>query len=156
MLTPGLVEKTVEEALTSGPASAEPAGEPAARKRVLVVDDDPGVLGFAAEALDSFRPGFEVATARSGEQALAWLEGFRPHLILVSCGRSGEAGDGLRSVVVGDPRTAHCKIIAMSESLAAEMRLNPARLRVHATLTKPLKLKTLLSTVRRLILTSPK
>ena len=50
------------------------------RRKVLVVDPDRVVLAFVAEALHSFRPGFDVATAVDLEQASAWLDTFTPDL----------------------------------------------------------------------------
>jgi len=53
-----------------------------ARKRVLVVDDDPRVLEVFEEALG--REGrFEIRTASTGYEAGMLTEGFRPHLIVL-------------------------------------------------------------------------
>jgi len=53
-----------------------------AAKRVLVVDDDPQVLGVFEEALG--REGrFEVRTASTGYEAGMLTEAFRPHLIVL-------------------------------------------------------------------------
>jgi DNA-binding response OmpR family regulator len=48
-----------------------------------VVDSDTAFLAFAAEALNSFRPGFEVTTAASMEVATQWLHTISPDLMLV-------------------------------------------------------------------------
>lgn len=53
-----------------------------ATKRILVVDDDPQVLGVFEEALG--REGrFEVRTASNGYEAGMLTEAFRPHLIVL-------------------------------------------------------------------------
>ncbi len=49
--------------------------------RILVVDDDEGLLILMAEALRA--EGYEVATADSGRAALAWLDAHRPDLMLL-------------------------------------------------------------------------
>ena len=49
--------------------------------RILVVDDDPGVLGYLKEFLDG--KGYLVTTASSGAEALRAVERERPHLVLL-------------------------------------------------------------------------
>jgi len=124
--------------------------EPTFRKRALVVDQDAGVLAFAAEALHSFRPGFDVATAHSVEEATAWLDTFSPDLLLLGLDPSSSA-EHLSVALRSDPRTAHCQIVVMAQKPAAELRLNPVCMRAQAVLAKPIGLKTLLTTVRRLL-----
>ncbi|MDN5936810.1 MAG: sigma 54-interacting transcriptional regulator, partial [Nitrosospira sp.] len=48
--------------------------------RILVVDDDPGVLRLLSIRLKS--NGYEVATAQNGEEALANFAAVRPHLVI--------------------------------------------------------------------------
>ncbi|HEY8902853.1 MAG TPA: response regulator [Chthoniobacterales bacterium] len=48
---------------------------------LLIADDDPGLLRLTSRILG--REGFRVATASSGEEAIAWLEGERPDLLLL-------------------------------------------------------------------------
>ncbi|MGA2554983.1 MAG: response regulator [Verrucomicrobiota bacterium] len=49
--------------------------------RLLIVDDDRGLLRLAARALE--REGFAVATATSGAEAVAWLKTSQPDLLLL-------------------------------------------------------------------------
>ena len=56
-----------------------PAPDP--RARILVVDDDEGLLILMAEALRA--EGYEVATAGSGQTALRWLARQTPDLMLL-------------------------------------------------------------------------
>src|SRR3712207_3290142 len=49
-------------------------------KRVLVVDDDPGVLGLVAEMLRG--DGYEVETAQNGVEALAKLREHEPDVVV--------------------------------------------------------------------------
>jgi len=49
--------------------------------RILVVDDDEGLLILMAESLRA--EGYEVATADSGRAALAWVNGHRPDLMIL-------------------------------------------------------------------------
>src|SRR4051812_40443750 len=52
-----------------------------ASPRILIVDDDPNLLVLLAEQLRN--DGFEIQTARDGEEALRRLDGGWPHLLIV-------------------------------------------------------------------------
>ncbi|WP_435104512.1 sigma 54-interacting transcriptional regulator [Arhodomonas sp. AD133] len=58
--------------------------------RILVVDDDPGVLRLLSIRLKS--QGYEVATAQSGEEALSNFTGVRPHLVITDLRMDGMDG----------------------------------------------------------------
>ncbi|HVS51558.1 MAG TPA: response regulator [Opitutaceae bacterium] len=49
--------------------------------RILIVDDDEGMLVLMAEALRA--EGYDVTTADSGRAALAWLDSHRPDLMIL-------------------------------------------------------------------------
>ncbi len=51
------------------------------RKRVLVVDDEPGILKFVRVKLDLAQ--YDVLTTTSGEEALALAESEKPDIILL-------------------------------------------------------------------------
>lgn len=84
---PGLIERSLAEAglrpLRAGDARVRASvGTPAAvRRRVLVVDDEADVSEVLAEHLRG--RGFDVAQAAGGEEALAVIPLFLPHLILL-------------------------------------------------------------------------
>jgi len=59
-------------------------------QRILVVDDDPGVLRLLSIRLKS--RGYDVATAESGEEALSNVGGFRPHLVITDLRMDGMDG----------------------------------------------------------------
>ncbi len=125
--------------------------ERSAPLRALVVDPDPTVLAFAADALNSFRPGFDVATAESVDKALAWLDTFQPDVLLLGIYPASEGVEALIARLGNPPRTTPCKIVCLTESAPSAFLLAPARIRAQAVLPKPLGLTTLLSTVRRLV-----
>ena len=58
------------------PVNTSPAGH-----RILVVDDEPNIVDVISMALRY--QGFEIATAATGEEALAQVEAFRPQLIVL-------------------------------------------------------------------------
>lgn len=113
------------------------------RMRALVVDSDEEVLVFAAEALNSFAPGFDVATAKDVEEAVLWLDVFPPDVLLLDPEVCGGGIERLLERVRADFRSRHCKIVAFT--------VDPGRNGVDAVLAKPLQLERLLDTVRRLV-----
>ncbi|MBI2872371.1 MAG: response regulator [Chloroflexi bacterium] len=52
-----------------------------AKKRVMVVDDEPGVVRFVRIGLTS--AGYEVATAASGEEALHLIKSREPDIVVL-------------------------------------------------------------------------
>lgn len=60
-------------------------------RRVLVASPDESLLHLATDALSSFRPGFNVATASKASHALEWLQSFGPHLLILDLELSGPA-----------------------------------------------------------------
>lgn len=79
-----------------------PAGEATGpveyrRARVLLVDDEPHFTGFVAEYLGD--KGFDVLVAATGEEALAGISQFRPHIVLLDMMMPGIGGmEALRRI----------------------------------------------------------
>ena len=119
--------------------------------RALVVDDDEEVLVFAAEALNSFAPGFDVATARDLEEAVLWLDVFSPDILLLNPELCGGNVLKMAERLKADHRTRNCKIVAVSTGKSARVVIAPAEIGADAALAKPLQLQALLDTVRLLV-----
>jgi CheY-like chemotaxis protein len=124
---------------------------PPTKRKALVVDRDQGVLSLTAEALHSFAPGFDVATANDPKEAVAWLETFHPDVLLVSESCVTFDDGTLAARVRADERTRHCKIIVVSEAILGEGEAGRHPDGADATLVKPLKLPLLLQTVRKVL-----
>lgn len=60
------------------------------RRKVLVVDDDPASIRITCRALEF--EGYQVQSARSGEEALSKLNSWRPHLVLLDVSMPGLNG----------------------------------------------------------------
>ena len=114
-----------------------------ARRKALIVDRDERQLAFAAEALSSFRPGFDVATARDLGQAAEWLDTFHPDLLLLDLDLPEDAAAHFADRIRENPRTRNCRILGVGAERSAG--------RAEAVLPRPLRLQTLLSTVQKLI-----
>jgi CheY-like chemotaxis protein len=61
--------------------------------RILIVDDDEGLRLLMADALRA--DGYDVATAQSGSEALAWLETHKPDLMLLDLKMNDVGGQAL-------------------------------------------------------------
>ena len=67
------------------------------RARVLLCDDEPHFTGFVAEYLGD--KGFDVLVASTGEEALAGITQFRPHIVLMDMMMPGIGGmEALRRI----------------------------------------------------------
>lgn len=131
--------------------STEASPQPAARRRALIVDGDAGSLAFAAEVLNSFRPGFEVATARDLGEAREWLDTFHPDLVLLGLEHTLEQTGPRAGTLLDDPRMRDCKVVVISDEPDAGSALPAGPLARGQVLSRPLKLQTLLSAVRGLV-----
>ncbi len=109
------------------------------------------MLAFAAEALHSFAPGFDVATARDPQQAIAWLETFTPDLLVTDLKFASDGAGTLRDQLRADMRTQACRVLVVSSLPADDPRVECARLESDAVLIKPVVLPFLLETVRRVM-----
>ena len=115
-------------------------------RRILVVDDDPSIQGFLAEALTD--EGYEVRTAANGREALAILREWRPDLILLDLMMPEMDGWAFRGEQRVMPGVSDVPVIVLSAArdLNAKTRdLDPAEV-----FSKPFDLEALLGTISRL------
>src|SRR5438067_4841463 len=108
---------------------------------VLVVDDDPAIVRFLVDALES--EGYHVLATIDG-QALPLARDMQPDVILMDLMMPGMDGVEVSRRLHEDPVTASIPIIAMS----AQHRLHAtAGLMVNDRLAKPFDLAHLYATV---------
>ena len=67
------------------------------QNKILLVDDDPGILKLLSLRLKA--SGFLIETASSGNQALGRLEAFHPHLIITDLRMEGMDGMALFGII---------------------------------------------------------
>lgn len=77
-------------------------------KRILVIDDDPGILDFVEELL-SFR--FHVLKALDASTGLQIAESERPDLIILDLGLRNQSGHDICRVLRARPETKHIPIL---------------------------------------------
>ncbi len=112
-------------------------------RRVLVVDDDPGILDILQIALQA--AGYDVMVARNGLEALDRAGEELPHLMLVDLMMPVMDGWELVRECRGRNSLAAVPIIILSA--AREIERERATLGVEAALAKPFDLTRLLTEV---------
>ena len=98
-------------------------GAAVGRFRALVIDPDESRRRFAASALATFEPGFEVVTVQDVEGASEWLESFCPDLLVVSAAIDSLAVDRLMDSIRNSARVGRCKVVLVGSNGNDESKL---------------------------------
>ena len=104
-------------------------------KRLLVVDDDPGLLLAVSETLRA--DGYDVATARRGADALVSIAKTMPDLIISDIRMPGMDGYQLVRNLRSNARTRLVPIVFLSAKDETTDRIEGFRSGVDAYITKP-------------------
>src|SRR5687768_1547831 len=104
-------------------------------KRLLVVDDDPGLLLAVSETLRA--EGYEVATARRGADALVGVAQTVPDLIISDIRMPGMDGYQLVRNLRSNARTRLVPIVFLTAKDETADRIEGFRTGVDAYITKP-------------------
>jgi len=132
------------------PAPDDMPGQP---KRILVVDDDAGMVGAIKRTLR--RDGFEVATASDGFLAGSMLQIFKPHLMTLDIHMPGIDGFGVLRFLREQPPAFALKVLVVSGE--TEQRLQQALEQgAHGALAKPFENEQLREAVTRLLGEAPR
>jgi CheY-like chemotaxis protein len=112
------------------------------RPHVLLVEDDPGDVLIAREALETHER--SISVVNDGEQALAYLRGqdgydgsVRPDLILLDLNIPRIDGHGVLAAVKADPELLDIPIVMLSTSDAETDVAESYRLHANAYVKKP-------------------
>ena len=133
------------EARSQNRPSTQPGGMSREGRRVLVVDDDPGVLGSLQEVL--VLEGYEVVPANSAARALACVESHAPDLVLLDLGLGTTSGwEAHARLSAAHPLVPVIIITAQPNQVFAAVCAG-----VGALLEKPLDIPILLQTIERLL-----
>lgn len=116
-------------------------------KKVLVVDDEPSITELAKIKLT--HDGFDVATANSGEEALAQVAGERPDVIVLDVMMPGMTGWEVARRLKEDPATKGIPILMLTALGLPEEHV-PGFADIDEYYTKPFEPSTLVKMVRRL------
>lgn len=116
-----------------------------ANRKILVVDDEKDICGFVKNFFQE--RGYDVATASSGDEALAEVKTNRPELVLLDIRMKGM--DGIATLKHIKDIDKDLKVI-MVTALADQDKLDEAcRLGACEYITKPLALDHLEQTVEK-------
>jgi CheY-like chemotaxis protein len=115
---------------------------------VLIVEDDPTVRSSLAGILQD--EGYRVATAKNGEEALAYLRAHRaPRLILLDLMMPVMDGLTFRAQQLGDPAMARIPTVVLSAARESDKMRGLA---FHGYLQKPIELDLLLEVLTQHVL----
>jgi DNA-binding response OmpR family regulator len=117
----------------------------AARRRVLIVEDEPYVRDAIATYLE--KAGYEVDEAGSGIQALERMRSAMPDLVLLDLGLPVMSGPDFVAAVRQEPRLASAAVVVLSGQ--SDLTDEVAHLGARASLAKPIDLDILLAVVDR-------
>ena len=81
-------------------------------KKVLLVDDEPGILVALEHLMDS--NGFEVEKATNGEMALEKVEEFNPEIIVLDVMMPGMDGFEVARILRNNPQHSDLKIVFLT------------------------------------------
>ncbi|HKX33076.1 MAG TPA: response regulator transcription factor [Blastocatellia bacterium] len=118
-------------------------------KRLLVVDDDPGLLRAVAETLRT--EGYEVTTARRGAEALVRIAESLPDLIVSDIRMPGMDGYELVRNLRASARTKLIPIVFLTAKDETADRIAGFRSGVDAYLTKPFEPDELVAVVANIL-----
>lgn len=117
------------------------------RHRMLIVEDDRTTVDMLIDLFGA--EGFEVVATESVLGAASLLRQLSPEVIILDLGLPYRSGAAFLTDLKADPRTQHIPIVVLSalpDSLTPERRQLAA-----AVLAKPFNVRTLVSTVRRVL-----
>lgn len=118
-------------------------------KRLLIVDDEPNLLRAVAACLRG--EGYEVETARSGEDALIHVAQRLPDLIISDIRMPRMDGFALARQLRSNPRTDLIPIIFLTAKDESADRIAGIRSGVDAYLTKPFEPDELVAVVANIL-----
>lgn len=133
--------------LASAPNLRQPAAAvPAGLRRVLVVDDEPGIRDLMREALAG--AGFEVRALASASEIEERIGEWRPDLILCDVLMPGRDGLTVVSDLQHDPRSAGIPVVLVTAKHFPGDQRSALQAGVAGYLVKPFEIGSLLDTVR--------
>ncbi|MCJ7667177.1 MAG: response regulator, partial [Anaerolineae bacterium] len=115
-------------------------------KRILIVDDEKRLVHFLRVSLDNLGLGYQVATARCGEEALEAMERSRFNLHITGFKMPGI--DGLELIRRMRERSPGTLSILMTTNGSPELEAQAHLLQVYQYLTKPFSVERLIEKVQ--------
>ena len=124
-------------------------------KKVVVVDDTEMLLIFVEEILATTDRSYEILTAKSGLEAIDYINRLLPDLILLDYSLPDITGGEVCRRLLEDQRTARIPVILMSGHVAEMTAASERYENVIATIAKPFLSKSLTDLVERTVTNLP-
>ncbi len=119
------------------------------KKKILAVDDEPNILMSIEFILDM--EGYEVHTARDGEEALEVAGRIRPDLILLDISMPRKDGYEVCRIIKGCDELAGTKVVMLTAKGQALERKKGLEVGADEYITKPFNAAELLEKIREMI-----
>lgn len=116
-------------------------------KRVLIVDDEPIIVGLLKNILR--RSGFLTESAYNGEEALSKIEEFGPHLVILDVMMPGKYGGyEVCEMIKTDPKYLHIYVLMLSAKGQAQEVQSGLDAGADEYIIKPFDIKEVLNKVK--------
>jgi len=126
----------------------------AGKKKILIVEDHSGIRRPMAFFLE--RTGYDVIEAETGVAAIEQANATHPDLIMMDLGLPDITGDEATARLKLDPSTKHIPVIVITAYYGNAPLVESAfAAGACEVLSKPVALRTLEDTLRRLLMTTP-
>lgn len=84
------------------------------KPRILIVDDEPGVIGFITRILQDMEEDYQIASALDGYAAGEKVTSFHPDLIILDLRMPGLDGFEVCQRIKANPETKNIKVLAIT------------------------------------------
>ncbi|HVP38649.1 MAG TPA: response regulator transcription factor [Candidatus Saccharimonadales bacterium] len=121
--------------------------------RILLVDDDPELLQVLSLRLQ--QDGYDVATANTGDQAIAEASRRPPDLMVLDLGMPRGNGFKVLERVRASVRTAATPVIVLTGNLEPAFEIRARKAGADEFLHKPTELADLVATIQKLLAKAP-
>ena len=121
-------------------------------KRVLIIHDEPQVVGRIIQALKHNEGHFEVASTDNGFEAGMLVRAFQPRLVILGSAINGSKAAQICQRIRTNPETAQIRILMITETLEGEEITRFLAQGGDDTIAQPLDTTQLLEKVERLVI----
>jgi two-component system cell cycle response regulator DivK len=119
------------------------------KNKILIVDDNEDVVTTYRVVLE--RMGFEVDTARDGNECIERIESATPDMVLLDVLLPGLSGSEVCRLIKETARTQTIPVVAITASLAADTRVRMAEVGADEFLLKPIDVSDLNRVIKRFL-----
>ena len=119
------------------------------RKKILIVDDEPGICELLSEALE--QAGYDTLTAADGREGFEKARSAQPDLILLDVVMPGVDGWQMLERLGRSAKTQTIPVVMLTAKSETESLFKSRELKVLDYFIKPVVIEELLSFIRRYV-----